>query len=135
MNIWPHAACAWWSYATVPSTETIEYVAKQVLPNRKSAIAFPSFITRKVMTTGSPGRYVSLSAATEATSRAARVSWLETGVGANTRTATGNVRVAAIATARTTQYGPIRRTAAPNYVTDDETDGVKFSLRTLKGSR
>src|SRR5436309_15916678 len=97
-----------------------------------SGIAFPSFITRKVMTTGSPGRYVSLSAATEATSRAARVSWLETGVGANTRTATGTVRVAAIATARTTQYGPIRRTAAPNYVTDDETDGVKSPLQPLK---
>src|SRR5256885_6278097 len=100
-----------------------------------SAILFPSFVPRKLMTTAPPGRYAPLSAATEATSRAARVSWLETGVGANTRTATGNVRVAAIATARSTQYGPIRRTATPNYVTDDETDGVKFSLRTLKGSR
>src|SRR5437867_5290125 len=82
------------------------------------------------MTTDSPGRYVSLSAATEATNRAAGVSWLDRGAGANTRKATGNVRVAAIATARSTQYGPIRRTAAPNYLTNDETDGLKSSLRT-----
>src|SRR2546426_636557 len=100
-----------------------------------SAIPFPSFVTRKVMITGSPGRYVCLSAATEATNRAAGVSWLDSGAGANTRTATGNVRVAAIATARSTPYGPIRRTAAPNYVTDDETDGVGGALRALKGSR
>src|SRR2546422_7507772 len=100
-----------------------------------AAIPFPSFVTRKVMITGSPGRYVSLSGATEATNRAAGVSWLESGAGANTRTATGNVRVAAIATARSIQYGPIRRTAAPNYVTNDETDGLKCSLQTLKGSR
>src|SRR3989449_10160823 len=105
----------------------MEYVAKQVLPNRISAIAFPSFITRKVMITGSPGRDVSLSAATEATSRAARVSWLETGVGANTMTATGNVRDAAIATASSTHNGPIRRSATPNYVTDYETQGMKDS--------
>src|SRR5439155_1568784 len=72
--------------------------------------------------------------ATEATNRAAGVSWLESGAGANTRTATDNVRVAAIATARSTQYGPIRRTASANYVTDNETDGVKCPLRTLKGS-
>src|SRR3989441_13309676 len=95
-----------------------------------SAIAFPAFVTRTMRITGSPGRYVSLSAVTETTNRAAGAAWLETGAGANTRTATGNVRVAAIATARSTQYGPIRRTAAPNYVTHDETDGAKCSWRT-----
>src|SRR2546426_12245721 len=100
-----------------------------------SAIPFPAFVTRKVMITGSPGRYVSLSAATEATNRASGVSWLERGAGANTRTATGNVRIAAMATARSTQNGPIRRTAAPNYVTNDETDGVGGALRALKDSR
>src|SRR2546422_1317531 len=115
--------------------ERIVYVAKHVLPNWISAIALPAFVTRTVMITGSPGRYVCLSTVTETTNRAAGAAWLKSGAGANTRTATGHVRVAAIATARSNQYGPIRRTAAPDHVTDDETDGVGGVLRALKGSR
>src|SRR6266581_386285 len=110
--------------------ERMEYVARHVLPNWIAATALPAFVTRTVMITGSPGRYVSLSTATETTNRAAGATWFETGAGTNTRTATGSVRVAAIATARSTQYGPIRRTARPNYVTDNEADGAECSFRT-----
>src|SRR5256885_12490018 len=86
--------------------ERIVYVARHVLPNWISAIALPAFVTWTVMITGSPGRYVCLSTVTETTNRAAGAAWLKNGAGANTRTATGHVRVAAIATARSTQYGP-----------------------------
>src|SRR5437879_2360549 len=96
--------------------ERIVYVARHVLPNWISAIALPAFVTWTVMITGSLGRYVCLSTVTETTNRAAGAAWLNNGAGANTRTATGHVRVAAIATARSTQYGPIRRTAAPEHV-------------------
>src|SRR2546427_645502 len=78
------------------------------------------------MNTASPGREVSLSEATESTTRGARVSWLEIGAETNTRTATGRVSIAARATATRIQYGRIGRTSAANYALVHETDDVKF---------
>ena len=79
--------------------------------------------------------YVSLSAATETTNRAAGLSWLDTGWGASTKTATGRVKIAATATATRIQYGPIARTAGASYVQHDEPDGVACGLEAIRGSR
>src|SRR5438309_8611865 len=97
-----------------PIRARIEKEARHPLPNRTSAIASPVFVTVNVIRTGSPGRYPSLSALTDAVSPEMGLRGPNRGDGAKTRTADRRMMPATMAAARRTQPVLVGRTPHPD---------------------